>query len=207
MYIYTFMYIQWCSCLAPEAEGVPVIGLTSSRIFRPSHFIPVFRCFQPISLCSMYGIFTNICPENHPTVGKYIIHGPCIRDTGKHDFTSWYSILPACTWRQVEPSQLWTMCHPPVFLGFLLRGVKGITGGWTTRWKNTVRNFRSKLAEADFCRQANIATTDMLTFLSTRITRIRLYIYIHTHPIYVSFFNLIRLDCYDNKLFHNNSTQ
>jgi hypothetical protein len=25
--------------------------------------------------CSMYGIFTNICPKNHPNVGKYAIHG------------------------------------------------------------------------------------------------------------------------------------
>ena len=23
----------------------------------------------------MYGIFTNICPKNHPNVGKYSIHG------------------------------------------------------------------------------------------------------------------------------------
>ena len=26
-------------------------------------------------ICSMYGIFTNICPRNHPNVGKYTIHG------------------------------------------------------------------------------------------------------------------------------------
>ena len=25
--------------------------------------------------CSMYGLSTNICPKNHPNVGKYIIHG------------------------------------------------------------------------------------------------------------------------------------
>ena len=24
----------------------------------------------------MYGIFTYICPKNHPNVGKYNIHGP-----------------------------------------------------------------------------------------------------------------------------------
>ena len=23
----------------------------------------------------MYGTFTNICPKNHPNVGKYTIHG------------------------------------------------------------------------------------------------------------------------------------
>ena len=28
-----------------------------------------------IPICSMYGIFTNICPKNHPNVGKYTIHG------------------------------------------------------------------------------------------------------------------------------------
>ena len=28
-----------------------------------------------ISRCSMYGIFTNINPQNHPNVGKYTIHG------------------------------------------------------------------------------------------------------------------------------------
>ena len=26
-------------------------------------------------ICSMYGICTNICPVNHPNVGKYTIHG------------------------------------------------------------------------------------------------------------------------------------
>ena len=26
-------------------------------------------------MCSMYGIFTNISPINHPNVGKYTIHG------------------------------------------------------------------------------------------------------------------------------------
>ena len=28
-----------------------------------------------IPRCSMYGIFTNIGPKNHPNVGKYTIHG------------------------------------------------------------------------------------------------------------------------------------
>ena len=28
-----------------------------------------------IPIGSMYGIFTNICPKNHPNVGKYTIHG------------------------------------------------------------------------------------------------------------------------------------
>ena len=26
-------------------------------------------------ICSMYGIFTYICPNNHPNVGKYTLHG------------------------------------------------------------------------------------------------------------------------------------
>ena len=28
-----------------------------------------------IPICSMYGMFTNINPQNHPNVGKYTIHG------------------------------------------------------------------------------------------------------------------------------------
>ena len=35
----------------------------------------------PIPICSMYGIFANICPKKHPNVGKYTIHwayGICI---------------------------------------------------------------------------------------------------------------------------------
>ena len=28
-----------------------------------------------VPICSMYGIFINICPKNHPNVGKYTIHG------------------------------------------------------------------------------------------------------------------------------------
>ena len=28
-----------------------------------------------LPICSMYGIFTNICPKNDPNVGKYSIHG------------------------------------------------------------------------------------------------------------------------------------
>ena len=30
---------------------------------------------QNIPICSMFGIFTKICPKNHPNVGKYTIHG------------------------------------------------------------------------------------------------------------------------------------
>ena len=28
-----------------------------------------------IPICSMYGIFANICPNNHPSVGNHTIHG------------------------------------------------------------------------------------------------------------------------------------
>jgi hypothetical protein len=30
---------------------------------------------HPIPTCSMYCIFTNMCPKHHPNVGKYTIHG------------------------------------------------------------------------------------------------------------------------------------
>ena len=45
-------------------------------------------------ICSMYGIFTYICPNNHPNVGKYTIHG------GYWDlllYTSVFHILGAWT--------------------------------------------------------------------------------------------------------------
>ena len=39
--------------------------------------ISSFPCFPmpTFPICSMYGIFTNICPKNHPNVVKYTIHG------------------------------------------------------------------------------------------------------------------------------------
>ena len=39
--------------------------------------------YDPMTLpiCSMYGIFTNIYPKNHPNVGKYTIHGAYGLDT------------------------------------------------------------------------------------------------------------------------------
>ena len=36
----------------------------------PSYKPPFIGDF-PLPICSMYGIFTNICPKNHPNVGKY----------------------------------------------------------------------------------------------------------------------------------------
>ena len=38
-----------------------------------SHELYYVLLLYPI--CSMYGIFTNINPQNHPNVGKYTIHG------------------------------------------------------------------------------------------------------------------------------------
>ena len=35
----------------------------------------VYDIVLPKPICSMYGIVTNICPKNHPNVGKYTIHG------------------------------------------------------------------------------------------------------------------------------------
>ena len=43
----------------------------------PMVLIPRIMCgfFECNPMCSMYGIFTNICPINDPNVGKYTIHG------------------------------------------------------------------------------------------------------------------------------------
>ena len=41
----------------------------------PSKWLGPFQLGGNWSICSMYGIFTNICPKNHPNVGKYTIHG------------------------------------------------------------------------------------------------------------------------------------
>ena len=38
-------------------------------------------------ICSMYGILTNICPKNHPNVGKYTIHGYAWSIWGRHTGT------------------------------------------------------------------------------------------------------------------------
>ena len=37
------------------------------------HHLPQWNGSCPI--CSMYAIFTNLCPKNQPNVGKYTIHG------------------------------------------------------------------------------------------------------------------------------------
>ena len=42
--------------------------------FRKPPYVYIYICIY-IPRCSMYGIFTNIYPKNHPNVGKYTIHG------------------------------------------------------------------------------------------------------------------------------------
>ena len=44
-------------------------------------------------ICSMFGIFTNICPENHPNVVKYTIHGAYGNYT-PYDVTRFFCQLP-----------------------------------------------------------------------------------------------------------------
>ena len=44
-----------------------------NSILDSANLLRIFTLILPI--CSMYGIFINICPKNHPNVGKYTIHG------------------------------------------------------------------------------------------------------------------------------------
>ena len=56
----------------PAPWSIRVSGYTDFFfVFDPMEFVNLF----PSPICSMYGIFTNICPRNHPNVGKYTIHG------------------------------------------------------------------------------------------------------------------------------------
>ena len=74
--------------------NIPIVHKGSVQIWRFGGFSPLFDqhfphwvwCFFspfkspfdhyfPNPICSMYGIFTNICPRNHPNIGKYTIHG------------------------------------------------------------------------------------------------------------------------------------
>ena len=41
------------------------------------HHLPQWNGSFPI--CSMYAMFTNMCPKNQPNVGKYTIHGAYVR--------------------------------------------------------------------------------------------------------------------------------
>ena len=58
-------------CDSPEISGF------SSQFPAFTGNMSKFPVLSNIStpICSMYGIFTNICPKNHPNVVKYTIHG------------------------------------------------------------------------------------------------------------------------------------
>ena len=47
----------------------PVVLCVDETLWYIDCFFLMFFCLFPI--CSMYGMFTNICHKNHPTVGKY----------------------------------------------------------------------------------------------------------------------------------------
>ena len=50
--------------------------------------------FEPVisPTFSMYGIFTYICPNNHPNVGKYTIHGAygSVKSYNCNAITGWW---------------------------------------------------------------------------------------------------------------------
>ena len=54
-------------------------------------YLTISTVYHGIPICSMYGIFTNICPKNDPNVGKYsstMEHlGLNFKKTGKHHQT------------------------------------------------------------------------------------------------------------------------
>ena len=65
------MFFAWSGPQQPMLQG----WLTSHmQIQTPGELLFCFTLFHD-PRCSMYGIFTNICPKNHPNVGKYTIHG------------------------------------------------------------------------------------------------------------------------------------
>jgi len=56
----------------------------------------------------MYGIFTNICPKNHPNVGKYTIHG----SYGHYNF-SCSVMFPLSAHRIDGPGNRWPQARAP----------------------------------------------------------------------------------------------
>ena len=66
---YTKLWLFTTKCRT-HSYGIP--------IFHPGTWLCYFTSEKGIvsPICSMYGICTNICPINHPNVGKYIIYGP-----------------------------------------------------------------------------------------------------------------------------------
>ena len=56
-----------------------ILGISSSQLtsifFSGVGIPPTSYSYSRIPICSMYGIFTTICPKNHPNVDKYTTHG------------------------------------------------------------------------------------------------------------------------------------
>ena len=59
-----------CNLCPRQQMPTPIFHLEKKKCTR---FSENWVLLKPI--CSMYGIFTNICPKNHQNVGKYTIHG------------------------------------------------------------------------------------------------------------------------------------
>ena len=57
----------------PLSKGFRWVGAGVFRSVQDHSNFDILKISIPI--CSMYGIFTNIYPKNHPNVGKYTIHG------------------------------------------------------------------------------------------------------------------------------------
>ena len=49
--------------------------MKSDNLLRFSGSESEFRIETPLTIASMYGIFTNIYHRNRPSVGKYTVHG------------------------------------------------------------------------------------------------------------------------------------
>ena len=68
-----------CGLSEPNSFGEVVAGSTGKIPGLDDHLNTAgsrMWCYTFIlPRCSMYGILTNICPKNHPNVGKYTIHG------------------------------------------------------------------------------------------------------------------------------------
>ena len=64
-----------CFCWSPESSRgrclLPRMVCPSAKWRRTSTVPSVTGSMGWPHTCSMYGIFTNICPKNHPNVGKY----------------------------------------------------------------------------------------------------------------------------------------
>ena len=59
--------------LPPLSKGFRWVGAGVFRSVQDHSNFDILKISIPI--CSMYGIFINIYPKNHPNVGKYTIHG------------------------------------------------------------------------------------------------------------------------------------